>query len=60
MPWVKSSLDPRDLEVADAIITIYSVIDRNSFHLVRELLDWMTDNDEDGGTGLRTLNYQKF
>ena len=54
MPWVKSSLDPRDLEVADAIITIYSVIDRNSFHLVRDLLDWMTDNDEDGGTGMRT------
>ena len=57
MPWVKSSLDPRDLEVADAIITIYSVIDRNSFHLVRELLDWMTDNDEDGGTGVRTLSF---
>ena len=57
MPWVKSSLDPRDLEVADAIITIYSVIDRNSFHLVRELLDWMTDSDEDGRTGLSTLKF---
>ena len=40
-------VDPRTLETADAIVAVYSIVDRNSFHLVRELLDWMTSDEEE-------------
>ena len=33
-----ANLDQRSMESADAIVAVYSIVDRNSFHLVRCML----------------------
>ena len=46
----KPPLDPRTIEMVDAIITIYSIVDRKSFHLVREVLEWLAEDSDSFGT----------